>query len=547
MQSQSISRNATVFFQRTFHTEASLAYKCFAQLFIFILVSVGQFSFFNFSFNYVVMPSFVIWYFPLGFRFIIFIFLPYRFWVSAILAICFASGYTMQVQESIYYDMFKHFVQTLLMTVHMLPVIYYAREHQINRNLFTLRSISLIVFLGMLTRFTSVGYSVLSQTSVYDKVATNDVLDMFILHNIAAYPGLLFAITLFLIVMWVLQFRYKIPEFSKAELLQNIFLLTLAMVFAFYTNAFTRELLKLFLFLPIIYFAIRLTWFGSLCCALWINTVLLIFLHNADSQLLIDFQTFIAAYFATGLVTAALQLEHSRTTSSLFLRQTALEAQNAELLISKNDLQNLSKQAVNIREAEKKRLSQELHDDVGQSIIGLRALISVLEKKFDIARLHPELLNDIKIECGNLYNNAYRLMYWLRPKNIDDTPLDIALSKENFNEYLGNNFIEYHAYVTEDLIDLTDTNKITIVRMVQECIKNTVEHSEADTCSISIELEDKQVHLSFCDNGIGFNNNTLAGNYGDGLFMIYNHVIALGGKMHIHNTNGANIDVWLPL
>ena len=50
-------------------------------------------------------------------------------------------------------------------------------------------------------------------------------------------------------------------------------------------------------------------------------------LHNADSQLLIDFQTFAVAYFATGLVTAALQLEHSRTTSSLFLRQTALEAQ----------------------------------------------------------------------------------------------------------------------------------------------------------------------------------------------------------------------------
>ena len=77
-------------------------------------------------------------------------------------------------------------------------------------------------------------------------------------------------------------------------------------------------------------------------------------------------------------------------------------------------------------------------------------------------------------------------MYWLRPKNIDDAPLNIALSKENFNEYLGNNFIEYHAYVTEDLIDLTDTNKITIVRMVQECIKNTVEHSKADSCSISI-------------------------------------------------------------
>ena len=156
MQSQSISRNATVFFHRTFHTEASLAYKCFAQLFIFILVSVGQFAFFNFSFNYVVMPSFVIWYFPLGFQFIIFIFLPYRFWVSAILAICFASGYTMQVQESIYYDMFKHFAQTLLMTVHTLPVIYYAREHQINRNLFTLRSISLIVFLGMQQRILAI-------------------------------------------------------------------------------------------------------------------------------------------------------------------------------------------------------------------------------------------------------------------------------------------------------------------------------------------------------------------------------------------------------
>ena len=546
MQSKSISSIAAFLVHRTFNIEASFVHQCVAQILIFVLVSIGQFSLFNFSFNYVVIPSFVIWYFPLGFQFIIFIFLPYRFWISAILAICFASGITMQVQESIYYDMLRHFVQSVFMTIHILPFIYYAREHHINRHLFTLKSISLIVLLGMLTRFTSVGYFVLSDTSVYDKVKAEDVLDMFILHNIAAYPGLLYAVTIFLLVMWVLQFRYKIPEFSKVEMLQNIFLLTITIVFAFYTDAFTRDLLKLFLFLPIIYFGLRLTWFGSLCCAVWINSVLMILLFNADSQLLLDFQGFIAAYFAVGLVTAALQLEHRRATSSLAIRQNELEAQNTELLMLKSELQDLSKQAVTIREEEKKRLSQELHDDVGQSIIGLRALISVLEKKFDITKHHPELLTDIKKECGLLYNNAYRLMYWLRPKHIDDNPLAIALQKENFSEYLGNNFIDYHVAVTDDLPKLSDTLKITIVRMAQECISNTVKHSRSQKCYLNIKAENGGVHLNFRDNGIGFSENILNGSYGDGLFMIYNHVIALGGTMQIKNNNGAHIDVWLP-
>lgn len=532
--------------QRAFTKNTSTTNKIYTQCFVFCVVSLFQFVLFNFSFNYVVIPSFVIWYFPLGFQFIIFIFLPYRYWPSAILAICFASGLTMQVQGSIYYDIFAHFTQSVLMTAHTLPFIYYARERHINEHLFTLKSISLIVLLGVLTRFTSVGYFWVSQTSVYDKVSQEDSLDIFIQHNLAAYPGLMFAITIFLIVMWVIRFRQKIPAFPKTTLFNYMASITALVVFGFHTDEVGRDLLKVVLFLPVIYLGFRLTWFASLCCALWTNIVLLILLYGENSAVLVEFQIYIVGYFAVGLITAGLQLEHSHSTMTLKQNRISLENKNEQLLTLQSSLQHLSKQVVTLQEEEKKRLSQELHDDVGQSIIALRSVLALLEKKYQISKSHPELIQSIKEESMELYNNAYRLMHWLRPRVIDDFSMQKALSRENFSEYLSNNDIEYQFECEDELDNVSETIKLTVIRIIQECINNTVLHSLSTQCKVFISCKDNTVQCCFSDNGSGFPEGVVAGNYGDGLFSIINYVTALNGNVDIYNEKGARVDVKIP-
>ncbi len=544
-------------FTRWLPTEATRQWPQWARLLIhlgvFLLVAVGQFLLFNFSFNYVVIPSFVIWYFPLGFQFIIFIFLPYRYWPMAILAICVASGATMQFQGSIYYDLIKHFLQSVLMTISTLPFIYFAREKQINRSLFTLRSIALIIFLGMLTRFASVGYFVISGTSVYDKVTDEDVLDIFVLHNLAAYPGLLFAIAIFLIVQWLLQNDTALPKFSRPALLRNLVLLSVGIVACFYFSAFTQQLLMMLLFLPIVWFGYRLSWFGALCCALWINSVLLLLLLNAPAATLLQFQPFIIAYFAVGLITAALQLEHARSQAEQLSNQQALKASNQQLIELQTSLQDLSKQVVFLEEQEKKRLSQELHDDIGQNIIALKTLIRLLEKQYAIAPQGHQLLSEMSAISDDVYNNIYELMHWLRPRVVDDFGLFRAISGAFYQERLAMHNMTYVSNVSIDVEQLPDEHKITLFRIIQECVNNIIEHSNAGNCHVELQFSNNQANntsdnccqLHIRDDGTGFPDAVLAGQYGSGLFNIHTYVTALGGTLSLANQNGGHVYVSL--
>ena len=512
---------------------------------VFLSVAVGQFALFNFSFNYVVIPSFVIWYFPLGFQFIIFIFLPYRYWPMAILAICVASGATMQFQGSIYYDLLKHFLQSILMTISTLPFIYYAREKQINQSLFTLRSIALIIFLGMLTRFASVGYFVISETSVYDKVAAKDTLDIFVLHNLAAYPGLLFAISIFLIVQWLLQHNTALPNFSRPILLRNLVLLSVGIVAFYHFSAFTQQLLMILLFLPIVWFGYRLSWFGSLSCALWINTVLLLLLYQAPAATLLQFQPFIIAYFAVGLITAALQLEHSRLQTEQLANQRTLQTHNQQLLALQSSLQELSKQVVFLEEQEKKRLSQELHDDIGQNIIALKTIMRLLKRQLNMIPQEQQLLKEMTAISDDVYNNIYELMHWLRPRVVDDFGLYHAISGTFYQERLAMHNITYTSDVHIAVDQLPDEQKITLFRIIQECVNNTIEHSHARSCQVTLHYVSDRCQLHIWDDGDGFPASVLAGQYGSGLFNIQTYVTALGGTLALSNHHGGHVYVTL--
>ena len=116
---------------------------------VFALVCLCQFMLFTVSFGYSVLPDFTIWYFPLGFHFILFLRLPYRFWVTAILALSFGGGLTMQYQGSVYYESTTHFILSMTFAIHTLPVIYLARLKHCKQQLFTLKSIVTLVLLPL--------------------------------------------------------------------------------------------------------------------------------------------------------------------------------------------------------------------------------------------------------------------------------------------------------------------------------------------------------------------------------------------------------------
>ncbi len=513
---------------------------------VFALVCLCQFMLFTVSFGYSVLPGFTIWYFPLGFHFILFLRLPYRFWVTAILALSFGGGLTMQYQGSVYYESTTHFILSMTFAIHTLPVIYLARLKHCKQQLFTLKSIVTLVLFGLLTRLGNIGFHLLSDTSVYDKVPLDERLSVFLQHNIAAYPGILFAITAFLIFEGFRQKRYLFNSIPWLLVSQLLVVLTISIITLFYVSPLTQQLLSILLFLPIIWCGYRFNWLGSLCCALWVNSLLLILLYRTEPELLVTFQSYIVAYFLIGLITAGLQLEHRRSRKALTKKRLALKAKHTSLLQSQKELQALALQIVTLQESEKKNLSQELHDDVGQNITALNLSISLLKKQHLLSEFDPEVINNISAMSNKIYGNAYELMHWLRPRSIDDLGLEKTLTELFFTSRLQAHGIVYHPKIETDVNALAEIYKTTIFRIVQECIQNVIQHSQCSDCYLEITAIAHSIDIRFYDNGVGICEGELSKPFTQGLFTLQNYVMALNGTVKISNNNGAYIHVQLP-
>lgn len=502
---------------------------------------------FTLSFGYSVLPGFAIWYLPLGFHFILFLLLPYRFWLTAALALSFGGGLTMQYQGSIYYVFTTHFMLSMSIFIHTLPIIYLARLKRKKEQLFRLKSIVILVLFGFLTRLGNIGFHFISDTSVYDKVPADERLAVFLQHNIAAYPGILFAITTYLVIEGLRHKRHHVKDISWVLISKIVVTLTGLLLVLFHLSEFSQNILKILLFLPIIWCGYRYTWLGSLYCALWINSLLFMLLYGAEPAQLVSFQPFIISYFLIGLVTAGLQLEHRSARQALAKNQLTLKAKHKSLSQSQQELKALAVQIVNLQELEKKNLSQELHDSVGQNITALNLSISLLKKQQSLTDCDPSIINKIRIMTDQIYTNAYELMYWLRPRTVDDLGLTETLTGLFFTNKLRQHQIEYVTNIEGDVDSLNDGLQIAIFRIVQECVKNVIQHSDSKICELHISISLEAVEMHFYDKGKGLPDEILTRPFKGGLFNAQSYILALGGTMEVSNQNGAHMHVHFPL
>jgi glucose-6-phosphate-specific signal transduction histidine kinase len=144
-------------------------------------------------------------------------------------------------------------------------------------------------------------------------------------------------------------------------------------------------------------------------------------------------------------------------------------------------------------------------------------------------------------------------MHWLRPRVVDDFGLFRAISGAFYQERLAMHNMTYVSNVSIDVEQLPDEHKITLFRIIQECVNNIIEHSNAGNCHVELQFSNNQANntsdnccqLHIRDDGTGFPDAVLAGQYGSGLFNIHTYVTALGGTLSLANQNGGHVYVSL--
>jgi signal transduction histidine kinase len=222
------------------------------------------------------------------------------------------------------------------------------------------------------------------------------------------------------------------------------------------------------------------------------------------------------------------------------------QAQYQEVVEARGQLKELSARLVQTQESERRALSRELHDEVGQALsaalVELRNLSSELGIPLnDRSSGHLAAMKSLVENSVRVVRNMALL---LRPSMLDDLGLIPAL-RWQAREVSKRTSMDVDVAAELGPDELPDAYRTCVYRVVQEALNNCARHAQAKVVRIRIQQEPDRLVLSIQDDGQGFD---VTQTKGLGLLGIQERVASLGGecKIQAEPGNGTIVAVALP-
>jgi signal transduction histidine kinase len=202
------------------------------------------------------------------------------------------------------------------------------------------------------------------------------------------------------------------------------------------------------------------------------------------------------------------------------------------------EMRNLSIQLRHAQEEERRTISRELHDEIGQKLTAMRMELGALER----LRSAPKdefsaCLGEVKGMAEDSLRMIRDIAAGLRPSVLDDLGLGAALQKQG-REFSKRTGTPVSVAVEGEFQGLSDRQRTYIYRIVQEALTNCAKHSSAGQITIHLLDTDHATELAVIDDGVGFDPSA-ASHSGLGLIGIEERVRELHGSLAIHSSPGA--------
>lgn len=209
----------------------------------------------------------------------------------------------------------------------------------------------------------------------------------------------------------------------------------------------------------------------------------------------------------------------------------------AKLLISRN--QALLQRVLEVQEDERKRIAQDLHDDLGQYLNAIKAQATSLIVDSTNSEDTLMIANRIVLSADHAYNAARHMMSSLRPAALDELGLAAALEHliETWQSCQDSLRHTHYTLHIDGNIDAYNGNiNIALFRIVQEALTNVAKHAKAQHVFVNIQSVSDYLTVVISDDGVGFNTESQA--TGFGLLGIAERVEAIGGQLLIESGTG---------
>lgn len=202
--------------------------------------------------------------------------------------------------------------------------------------------------------------------------------------------------------------------------------------------------------------------------------------------------------------------------------------------------QALARHTLQIQEKERRHLSRELHDEMGQSLAAIKAMaVACKSSDADV----PTIADSIIGICNHLSGEVRLMMRTLHPLSLGDLGLGATLT-DLVSEYRRRHSGLHITLDYDDNLELLSHEvAIHVYRIVQECLTNVIRHARAERVNVAVVLSDlnadRQVAIHIEDNGIGGESE----GEGFGVRAMRERVENLGGRFSFESEPGQGASV----
>ncbi len=208
-----------------------------------------------------------------------------------------------------------------------------------------------------------------------------------------------------------------------------------------------------------------------------------------------------------------------------------------------------SQSLINTLENERKRLSAEFHDSIGQNLLVIRNQILLMLKQ-NYNAVQKEKLDGLAAITSETLDEIRTISQNLRPTTLDTIGLTASLN--NMMERLKRSTeIKIDFYCPQNIDEIIAKDlQINVYRILQELTNNVLKHSKARNCNIEITKKSNQILVTIKDDGVGFDiqKNGIM-NTGNGFSSIKERVKILKGDMNIlsESEKGTIVNIKIPI
>lgn len=170
----------------------------------------------------------------------------------------------------------------------------------------------------------------------------------------------------------------------------------------------------------------------------------------------------------------------------------------------KSKYQNdLLRSSIVVQEDERKRIAQDMHDELGATLSIARMQLVQIEQQKGVQPALVNAVHQVRITTEAALATMRRLSHELMPPQLESFGLIKTLESVS-NQINSAKTISIAINATDEQMRLASSTELALYRICMELINNTIKHADAKQISISIAQSENQVQFRYEDDGRGF-------------------------------------------